>query len=307
MGQVTVAGSYVADLMIRTPQLPAPGETVLGGPFQMGPGGKGGNQATAAARSGADVVFITKIGTDVFGQEAMQHFEREGFDIRFVQKSEQDATGTALISVDEKGENSIVIAPGACGKMSRMDIERAGRAIEQADILVLQLEIHFEAVEAAIHQAIQCDVPILLNPAPYTAFPAEWLCHVTYVTPNETEARGLTGITVVDEASAQRAADILHEKGAGVVIITMGGRGVFLSKEKGKGRQMKGFSVEVVDTTGAGDAFNGGFAYAISSGMKVEDAVQFGQAAAALSVMKAGTAVSMPYLEEIKAFLKKVL
>ncbi|MEM1502557.1 ribokinase [Domibacillus sp. 8LH] len=306
MGQVTVVGSYVTDVMIRTPHLPAPGETVLGGPFQIGPGGKGGNQATAAARSGSNVMFVTKIGTDIFGQEAVQHFEREGLDIRFMQRSEKEATGTALISVDDAGENSIVIAPGACGAMSGADVERAEEAIERADLLVLQLEIHFEAIGAAIQKAARCGVPILLNPAPYTAFPMEWLQHVTYVTPNETEARGLTGIAVEDESSAQRAADILHEKGASVVMITMGKKGVFLSQGTGKGRQMEGFSVKAIDTTGAGDAFNGGFAHAITSGMNIEEAVQFGQAAAALSVTKAGTAVSMPSSKEIKAFLKTV-
>jgi len=307
MGNVTVIGSYVTDLMIKAPHLPAPGETVLGGPFQMGPGGKGGNQAAAAAKSGSSVTFVTKIGMDVFGQEAIRYLEREGIDIRYVQRSETEATGAALIAVDRDGENNIVITPGACGTISHTEIEKADEAIRSADIVMLQLEINFEAIEAALRKAVHYGVPLLLNPAPYTAFPAEWLQHVTYVTPNETEAYGLTGITIVDEASAQQAADKLHKKGVQVVIVTLGKKGVFLSEAQGRGRHIKGFSVETIDTTGAGDAFNGGFAHAVSSGMGIEEAVQFGQAAAALSVMKEGTAVSMPAIKEIKAFLNKVL
>jgi ribokinase len=307
MGHVTVVGSYVVDLMSRAPHLPVPGETVLGGPFQMGPGGKGGNQATAASRSGSDVTFVTKIGVDVFGEEAMRHFEREGFDVRFVQRSETEATGTALIAVDDCGENDIVIAPGACGTMKRLDVIDAETAIKKADILLLQLEISLEAIETAIGQASIHHVPVLLNPAPYLLFPSEWLQHVTYLTPNETEARGLTGIDVVDELSAQKAANFLHEKGVKIVIITLGEKGVYLSDGTSHGKLIEGFSVKTVDTTGAGDAFNGGFAHALSSGMPVEEAVQFGQAVAALSVTKTGTAASMPSIEEIKSFLKSHL
>ncbi|OES46351.1 ribokinase [Domibacillus iocasae] len=304
MGQVTVIGSYVVDLMSRTPHLPVPGETVLGGPFQMGPGGKGGNQATAAARSGSDVTFVTKIGLDVFGEEAMRHFEREGFNVQFIKRSETDATGTALIAVDDRGENNIVIAPGACGTMKRLDVIEAETAIKKADILLIQLEISLEAIKAAIEQASIHRVPVLLNPAPYLPFPSDWLQHVTYATPNETEARGLTGVDVVDESSAQKAANFLHEKGVRVVIITLGEKGVYVSDGTSRGKFIEGFSVKAVDTTGAGDAFNGGFAHAVSSGMPVEEAVQFGQAVAALSVTKIGTAASMPSIEEIKAFLK---
>lgn len=304
MGRITVVGSYVVDLMSRTPQLPKPGETVLGGPFQMGPGGKGGNQATAAARSGSDVAFVTKVGDDVFGKEAIKHFEQEGFNIQFVHRSKTEATGTALIAVDDQGENDIVIAPGACGTMTRSDVLKAEEEIKRSQMVLLQLEISFEAIEAAIQQAVQHQVPVLLNPAPYVDFPQEWLKHITYATPNETEALGLTGVEVTDALSAQKAADVLHEKGVKTVVITLGKRGVFLSKQAGKGAWMDGFSVKAMDTTGAGDAFNGGFAHAISSGAPVEEAVQFGQAVAALSVTKMGTAASMPSRDEIKAFLK---
>ncbi|WP_046176329.1 ribokinase [Domibacillus indicus] len=303
MGQVTVVGSYVTDLMSRTPHLPVPGETVLGGPFQMGPGGKGGNQATAAARSGSSVMFVTKIGLDVFGDEAMRHFEREGIDVQFIKRSGEFATGTALIAVDDQGENDIVIAPGACGTMTGLEVEAAEEAVKKADILLLQLEISLEAVEAAIKQAVRHQTPILLNPAPYLAVPDEWLEHIAYLTPNETEAKGMTGIEIVDRTSAQKAADSLHRKGVDTVVITLGKKGVFLSKGLGIGKQIEAFPVNAVDTTGAGDAFNGGFAHAISSGMEIEDAVQFGQAVSALSVMKEGTAVSMPSIKEIKAFL----
>jgi ribokinase len=303
VGNVVVVGSYVVDLMSRTPYLPKPGETVLGGPFQMGPGGKGGNQATAAARSGSNVTFVTKVGNDLFGKDAMKHFAKENFNTQFVKVTDDDATGAALIAVDADGQNNIVIAPGACGTMTKEDVFEAETAIKEGDIVVLQLEISVAAVEAAIEKAVLHNVPVILNPAPYREFPREFLKNVTYATPNETEASEMTGVEVVDEASAQEAADVLHELGVSIVIITLGRKGVFLSEKVSSGRLISGFDVEAVDTTGAGDAFNGGFAHAVSSGLSLEEAVQYGQALAALSVTKIGTAHSMPYNNEIKTFL----
>ncbi|OMP66452.1 ribokinase [Domibacillus epiphyticus] len=305
MGNVIVIGSYVVDLMSRAPRLPKPGETVLGGPFQIGPGGKGGNQATAAARSGSNVTFVTKIGRDLFGQDAVEHFKKEQFNTHFVQIADEEATGAALIAVDINGENQIVIAPGACGTMTKQNVLEADAAIKEGDIVVLQLEISMGAVEAAVERAVLHNVPVLLNPAPYQAFPREILKHVTYATPNETEASNLTGVEVKNEASAQKAADILHQLGVKTVMITLGHKGVFLSERAFSGRVLPGFNVEAVDTTGAGDAFNGGFAHAITSGQSLEEAVRFGQAAAALSVTKNGTADSMPYAGEIMAFLSE--
>ncbi|OLN21559.1 ribokinase [Domibacillus antri] len=303
MGKVVVIGSYVADLMSRAPHLPKPGETVLGGPFQMGPGGKGGNQAAAAARSGSNVTFVTKVGNDLFGKNAIEHFEKEQFNTQFVKVADDEATGAALIAVDNHGENHIVIAPGACGTMTSEDVLEADGAIKDGDIVVLQLEISLSAVKTAMERAVIHNVPVLLNPAPYQEFPRELLRHVTYATPNEMEASELTGSDVTDEESAQKAANTLHELGVKIVIITLGRKGVFLSEGVSSGKIVPAFQVDAVDTTGAGDAFNGGFAHAISSGQSLEDAVQFGQAAAALSVMKAGTALSMPQADEIKTFL----
>lgn len=305
MGNIVVIGSYATDFMVRAPHLPAPGETVSGGPFQMGPGGKGSNQATAAARSGSSVTFVTKIGRDLFGRQAMDHFKREGMHTQFVKMSDTDATGAALITVDDTGENNIVIAPGACGTMTKADVAGSSKAIAKADIVLLQLEISFEAIETAIEQAVIHNVPVLLNPAPSLSFPAEWLQYVTYITPNETEAKELTGIVVKDKQSARNCANVLHKWGVKIVLITLGEKGVFLSKGLSDGEVIQGFKVKAVDTTGAGDAFNGGFAHAVSNGGSLKEAVQFGQAAAALCVMRSGTANAMPPIQAIKTFLNK--
>lgn len=304
MGNVIVIGSYAVDLTSRAPRLPKPGETVLGGPFQMGPGGKGGNQAAAAARSGASVAFVTKIGDDLFGKAALAHFQKEKFNTKFVYISKTEATGAALITVDEKGENSIVIAPGACGAITKEEVAKARSVFEAADLAVLQLEINMEAISEAIELAVESHLPLLFNPAPYLSFPEKWLKYMTYITPNETEAKQLTGILISDESAAQKAANWMHEKGVQTVIITLGGKGVFLSKGMDKGKRLPAFPVNAMDTTGAGDAFNGAFAHAVSSGQELEEAVCFGQAAAALSVTKSGAARSMPKAEEIKRFLQ---
>ncbi|MGO0062676.1 ribokinase [Brevibacillus fluminis] len=301
-GIITVVGSYVVDLMCRTPHMPKPGETVLGGPFRMGPGGKGGNQAVAAARQGSTVHMVTKVGDDPFGKAALANFEQEQIESSCVFVDREEATGVALIAVDRNSENMIVVALGACGKLSADDVGKAEKHIETSDLVLVQLETSVEAMGAALMLAQKHGVPAILNPAPYQPFPLELLQHVTYLTPNETEASFLTGIEVCDEASAARAARVLHEAGVPHVIITMGKQGCYYDNGS-EGRLFPGFAVEAIDTTGAGDAFNGGLAHALAAGMALEDAIAFANAVAALSVTKQGTAPAMPTQAEVLELL----
>jgi ribokinase len=304
MSKIVVVGSYVVDLMSRTPHLPKPGETVLGGPFQMGPGGKGGNQATAAARCGSEVTFVTKLGDDVFGREALNHFAAENIDAKFVIVDPSQATGAALIAVDDKSENSIVVALGACGTITEVEVLAAEETVQNADIVLLQLETSIAAIVTTVNLAKKYKVPVILNPAPYQEFPREILNKVDYITPNETEAYELTGIEVTDEKLALTAAKKIHEMGVGTVIITLGSKGAYLYRGGESGELVSGFTVEAVDTTGAGDAFNGGLAHALSNGLSVREAMTFANAVAALSVTKIGTAPAMPYKEEVEKLLE---
>ncbi|MGM8211294.1 ribokinase [Virgibacillus sp. W0430] len=303
MANITVVGSYVVDLMSRTPHIPSAGETVLGGPFRMGPGGKGGNQAVAAARLGSNVTMLTKVGKDIFGDEAIKNFENEGIETTHISRHPEEVTGTALIAVDDSSENMIVVAPGACGKITKSDVEKAKADFEKADVVLLQLETSMEAVEATVEQAQQLGKTIILNPAPYQEVTAELLSKVTYITPNETEATLLTGVEVNDEASAREAAAILQEKGVQTVIITLGKKGCFIHDGTDEGRFVQAFQVEAVDTTGAGDAFNGAFATFIADGFPLDEAVIRANAVGALSVTKIGTAPAMPYKEDLEQFL----
>lgn len=303
-GIITVVGSYVVDLMSRTPRMPKPGETVLGGPFRMGPGGKGGNQAVAAARQGSSVRMVTKVGNDSFGKDALQNFENERIDTAYVFVDETEATGAALIAVDDQSENMIVVALGACGNLNAEDVKKAEASIRQSDILLVQLETSLEAVQEAVRLAQTHAVPVILNPAPYQPFPRELLKNVTYITPNETEASLLTGIQVQDDASAEEAAKMLHNWGVPHVIITLGKRGCFYYNGT-VGKRVESFQVEAVDTTGAGDAFNGGLAHALASGQSLEEAIVYANAVAALSVTRVGTAPAMPSKSEVEKLLGK--
>lgn len=302
MSAVTVVGSYVVDLMCRTPHMPKPGETVLGGPFRMGPGGKGGNQAVAAARLGAKVTMVTKVGNDDFGQAAIENFLKEGIDTRFVYKDEHESTGAALIVVDRFSENMIVVALGACGCISSVDVQSAEKEIAASDVVLVQLETNMEAVEATVKLANRHQVPVILNPAPFQELPKKILKGVAFATPNETEASLLSGIRVVDEHSALAAAKKIYQMGVKTVVITLGKKGCFLYTGGEQGQLIAGFDVEAVDSTGAGDAFNGGFAHALAGKKSLHEAVSYANAVAALSVTKVGTAPSMPFKEEVEAF-----
>jgi ribokinase len=305
MSKIVVVGSYVVDLMSRTPHLPKPGETVLGGPFKMGPGGKGGNQATAAARCGSEVTFVTKLGDDIFGREALKHFNGEKVNTQYIKVDPNQATGVALIEVDDHSENSIVVALGACGTITESEVLAVEEKVKEADIVLLQLETSIEAVVTTVKLAKKYGIPVILNPAPYQQFPREILKDVAYITPNETEACELSGIEVTDEVTALAAAKRIYEMGVGTVIITLGSKGAFFYRGGEKGELVPSFKVKAVDTTGAGDAFNGGFTHAISNGYNVKDAIVFGNTVAALSVTKLGTAPAMPYKHEVEAFFAK--
>ncbi|TWI58178.1 ribokinase [Halalkalibacter nanhaiisediminis] len=304
MVKIVVVGSYIVDLMSRTPHMPKPGETVLGGPFQMGPGGKGGNQAVAAARQGAQVTMVTKVGNDLFGEDAIRNFKQESIQTTYITKDEKEATGAALIAVDQHSENMIVVSLGACGKLTKEDVQQASEAFREADMILVQLETSIEAIQATIELANELTKPVVLNPAPYQKVDAATLSKVTFITPNETEASLLTGISVHDEKTAQAAAIKLYNAGISNVIITLGKKGCYVYDGNNQGRLIEGFAIDAVDSTGAGDAFNGGFSTFIASGMSIDEAVRKANAVAALSVTKVGTSVAMPTNEEVETFLE---
>ncbi|WP_147803743.1 ribokinase [Alkalicoccus halolimnae] len=299
MPDVLIVGSYITDLTARTAALPKPGETVIGTDFQTGPGGKGGNQAAAAARLGSEVVFVTKIGRDAFGEQAKHHFMKEGIADTYIIETEEAPTGTALIAVDDKGENMIVVTPGACGHLSAGEVEQAEKVFEEAPVLLLQLETGMGAVEKAAELAFRKGAEIILNPAPYRELPDRLLQKVTYLTPNETEAEEMTGVAVTDKDSAEKAAAILLSRGVSTVIITLGRKGCFVMNNYEK-FTVSGEPVKAVDTTGAGDAFNGALAHFISTGMELHEACLLANRAAAVSVTRTGTAPAMARLEELK-------
>ena len=301
--RVAVVGSFNYDLVAKTPRIPVKGETILGGPFFMGPGGKGANQAVAAARLGAAVDMVVKLGQDLFGDQAVENLAREGVGSDFVIRTDQSHTGTALIMVDAEGENIIVVAAGANNLLKPEDLERAWPAITGADALLVQLEVPMETVERAMQMAHDAGVRVLLNPAPGRELDPNWFRWVDVLTPNETETQLITGMPVTDVETATAAAHKLLGLGAGAVVVTMGATGA-LVVTSGGAELVPGFKVEVVDTTGAGDAFSGALAVALAEGADLAAAVAFANAAAALQVTKLGTAPAMPYRADVDAFVQ---
>ena len=303
---ITVVGSFVVDLSMRSPHMPVPGETVLGRSFKMGPGGKGGNQAVAAARSGSEVYMITKLGDDEFGEMAKKNFIKEGINIDYTPIDPKDPTGAAVIIVDDTSENMIVVAGCALNNLSKEEVAKAEDIIAKSNVVVVQLEVAMEATKAAVELAYKHNVPVIFNPAPFSKFPEEIIPMVTYATPNETEAGAWSGIPVVDDDSAVKAAAKIHEMGVKCVIMTLGKRGSLVYEGPDKYQFVDAFYIEnPVDTTGAGDAYNGGLAHALDIGMDIKDAVRYASAVGGLSVTKAGTAPAMPYAKETEDFLAK--
>ncbi|RGX54743.1 ribokinase [Anaerotruncus sp. AF02-27] len=298
MKKIVVFGSFFVDLAARAPKFPVPGETVHGSSFQIGSGGKGSNQAIAAHRAGADVTFITKVGADEFGRMAREVYSREGMDTRYILVDETASTGTALIVVEESGQNMIVITSGACGRISEADIAAVTPVLEQADLLLLQLEVNFDAVKRAAALAKQSGARVILNPAPARELPDSLLSLVDIITPNESEAALLTGIPVKGPEDAKKAAAVFFEKGMQGVVITLGKQGAYVA-DRSRGEYLPCIPMKAVDTTGAGDAFNGGFVMALAQGADIFEAARYGNVCGTLSVTKQGAAASAPYRQEI--------
>lgn len=301
---VVVLGIFVADLAFRAPRLPVMGETILGQGFKDGPGGKGSNQAIAAARAGADVRMITRIGRDTFGTMAQTAWAADAIDTSAVVIDENLPTGAAFIFVStETGDNAIIVESGAAASLSPADVRAAEAAIAASKVFVTQFEQPVETAIAGLTLARRHGVTTILNPAPARVVDDAIYTHCDYVTPNETEAAALTGRAVETEADALAAARDLVRRGAGTAVITLGEKGALLHGAAGT-HMVPAFVVEnVVETTGAGDAFNGGFAVALAEGQSPVDAVRFGCATAALSVQRPGTAPAMPTRAEIEALL----
>lgn len=302
MSSIVVIGSSNTDMIVQTPHIPKPGETILGGTFSTAAGGKGANQAVSCARAGGQVTFVARVGKDMFGDQALQGFRTDGINVDYVGADPEAPSGVALIIVDDKGENSIAVASGANGHLSVADVEAAQTAISGAGIVLMQLEVPLATVEAGARMAQAQGAQVILNPAPAQPLSDALLQNVTILTPNETEAEMLTGIAVQDETGAQKAAETLKAKGVNTVIITLGAAGAYVHAADFQG-MVPGFKVEPVDTTAAGDTFNGTLAVGLAEGMSLQKAVQFAHAAAALSVTKLGAQPSAPDRAAIDQFL----
>ena len=295
--EVMSVGSANMDLVVRTHRFPASGETVQGLGFGTFTGGKGANQAAAAGRLGARVGLVAKVGADGFGQELIDSLRSVGVDTRTVLRDASEATGTALITVDAEGQNTIVVSPGTNALLRPREVEAALKGAE-FQVLLVQLEIPVDSVAAAASFAP--GHTLILNPAPANTVPDEVLCAVNYLTPNETEAEFLTAIALTDESSCLRAAAKLLDKGVKNVLFTLGARGSFLANTSG-GRHFPALVVRAIDTTGAGDAFNGALALFLSRGQPVPNAIRLANIAGALCATKMGAQAAMPTLEEVQA------
>tara|TARA_Y100001954_G_scaffold69801_5_gene76413 strand:- start:927 stop:1850 length:924 start_codon:yes stop_codon:yes gene_type:complete len=300
--KLIVLGSVNADHVLQVDSFPRPGETVTGHGYKVLPGGKGANQAVAAARLGGEVGFVACVGDDDFGSRMIKAFQDDGMDTRAVMAVPGMPTGVALIQVAANGENSIAIAAEANACLTAEALEQHLEYLGSAGMLLMQLESPIETVELAARTVASAGGKVVLNPAPAQPLSDDLLAHLTMITPNETEAEVLTGVTVSDEDSARQAADILHGKGIETVIITLGAQGAYCSGPDGA-RLITGFSVKATDTTAAGDTFNGGLVVALQEGKTMDEAVGFAHAAAAISVTRLGAQTSIPNRGEVEEFL----
>jgi len=301
---IIVVGSANTDMILKMGRLPKPGETVLGGAFAMAAGGKGANQAVGAARAGGRVVFVARVGRDDFGARAIEGLLRDRIAVDYIFRDKVQPTGVALIFVARNGENCIAVASGANAALSPADVRKAASAFEGAGFLLTQLETPLDTVQAAAALAARKGVRVILNPAPARPLSDALLKKIDILTPNESEAEILTGIRAAGERGAQAAAAALKKRGVETVIITLGPRGAFVSGPDAEGL-VPGFKVRAVDTTAAGDVFNGALAVALSDGLALMEAVRFANAAAAISVTRWGAQPSAPKRREIEAFLSR--
>lgn len=305
-GKLVVLGSINADHILNIEQFPHPGETVIGKQYKVAFGGKGANQAVAAGRSGAEIAFIACVGADDIGERIRRQLASDRIDTQPIEAIADSTTGVALIFVNAEGENVIGINAGANAAVTPDYLARYQQKVIDADALLMQLESPLETVIAAARLAKQHQTQVILNPAPARELPDELLAMIDIITPNETEAQRLTGIAVDNDDDAARAAQALHDKGIATVIITLGSRGVWLSENgNGSGKRVPGFKVQAVDTIAAGDTFNGALVTALLEGKVMADAVRFGHAAAAIAVTRPGAQPSVPWREEIDAFLQQ--
>ncbi|RLG53963.1 MAG: ribokinase [Thermoproteota archaeon] len=302
--RIVIVGSVNMDLIVKLRKLPVVGETVIGGTFKMSPGGKGANQAVAAAKLGAESYFVGRIGADDFGKALMENFKRTGVNSEYVTVDRDAHSGVALIMVDQAGKNLIAVASGANSKCSVEDVDRAKDLIEKASVLLLQLEIPVEVVQHAALLAKQGRSKVILNPAPARPLPKKLFELIDVIVPNEVEAEVLTGIPVKDLSSAREAGEKLLGFGTEAVVITLGERGALLVEKEGCDL-VPGVSVEAVDTTGAGDAFCGALAFALATGKSLKEAVFIANCAGALATTKIGAQEALPTLKELESFLKE--
>lgn len=298
MNKIVVLGSSNTDLVVRTDRMPLPGETLLGDRFMMTAGGKGANQAVAVARLGDGVTFIAKVGRDMFGDNAVTGYEKEGIDTRTILRDDTAPSGIALITVDAQAENSIVVVPGANNNLSKADVDALRDKIESAQYLLMQLETPVAVVAYAAQTARRAGVKVILNPAPAAELPAELLDGLYMITPNRTEGQMLTGIEITDWESAERAAQALIGKGVQNVVLTLGSQGALVCDGRSFER-IPAQKVKAVDTTAAGDTFNGAMCVALSEGASLSDAVRFASRASAIAVTRLGAQASIPYRKEL--------
>jgi len=300
--RVVVVGSSNTDLVVRAKRIPVPGETVLGGDLLIASGGKGANQAVAAARLGAEVTLVARVGTDMFGDRALEEIASSGVRTDYVVRDPEEPSGTALIVVDDSGQNSIVVAPGANAHLTPEDVDAARPAFEEADVVVLQFEILLGTVAHAMALAKELNKRVVLNPAPARSIPEGFLRGVDVITPNEIEAAMLLGWEVGESFNGVAAAQALLEHGVSAAVVTLGDQGA-VAVTPDRVREIAPFLVEAVDTTAAGDCFTGALACALGEGMRLGAATRFANAAAALSVTRLGAQPSMPNREEVEAFM----
>ena len=302
MKKILVIGSSNTDLVIKTSKFPVPGETVIGGVFNTFAGGKGANQAVAAKRLGAEVIFLACLGQDDFGRKAIQGYKEEGIDTHYISLDKEYPTGVASIIIDEEGENSIVVAPGANNRLSKADVKRIIPLMETVDIVLVQLEVPLETIDFAIRKATELNKKVILNPAPATELNKDLYPCIDVITPNESETELLLGKKVSDLESASTAAQIFLDKGVKEVVITLGEGGAFF-KNKEEEFLIPAVKTKVIDTTAAGDTFNGALAVALSEGKSWREAIGFSNRAAAISVTRLGAQSSIPYRKEVESII----
>jgi len=299
MKKIIVIGSYNVGLTVLGPRIPKPGETVMGRQFEIGPGGKGSNQAIAARRLGGDVALIARVGDDIFGRQAVELFAQEKLDTQFLTVDRCARTGAGIIFVDDAGQNAIGVALGANMELGTADLERAAALFRAGDILLMQLECPLTLVREAARRAKHSGMTVILNPAPACPLDDEFLSLCDYLTPNESEAALISGVAVRDYASARQAASALRRRGAKSIIVTLGGKGAAVITEEGAA-QIPPFKVKAIDTTGAGDAFNGALAYGLACEQSLKDALELASKAGAYCVSKVGVISGLPTAAELQ-------